>query len=146
MRIGDLAKATGMPVETIRYYEREGLLPAAARADNNYRVYQPAHLERLAFIRQCRSLDMALEEIRALLALRDGPADNCAQINELLDAHIEHVARRIRELKVLQKDLRSLRDRCPTPHALAECGILNGLEQAAATQPAVAPRRLHVHD
>lgn len=145
MRIGDLSRATGLPVETIRYYERESLLPPAARADNNYRVYQPAHLERLAFIRQCRSLDMALDEIRALLVLRDGPADSCSPINDLLDAHIEHVAQRIRELKVLQKDLKSLRDRCPTPHALAECGILNGLEQAAASQPA-APRRLHVHD
>ena len=146
MRIGELANATGMPVETIRYYEREGLLPRAARAANNYRVYQPAHLERLAFIRQCRSLDMALEEIRALLDLRDGPAEDCAKVNDLLDAHIDHVARRIAELKGLQRDLRALRDRCPAPHAMADCGILNGLEQAAAAQPAVAPRRLHVHD
>lgn len=145
MRIGDLARATGMPVETIRYYERAGLLPAAARSDNNYRVYQPLHLERLAFIRQCRSLDMALDEIRALLALRDGPADDCAEVNGLLDAHIDHVAQRIRELRDLQKDLKALRARCTSPHPIADCGILNELTQAASTSPA-APRRLHVHD
>ena len=66
MRIGDLAEATGTPVETIRFYEREGLIAPPRRSDNNYRMYQPAHAERLAFIRQCRSLDMALDEVRAL--------------------------------------------------------------------------------
>ena len=80
-----------------------------------------------------------------MTCLRDGPAESCSQINDLLDAHIDHVARRIGELRALQKDLKALRERCPTPHALADCGILNGLEQAAANQPA-APRRLHVHD
>ncbi len=145
MRIGDLAKATAMPVETIRFYEREGLLPEAMRADNNYRVYLPAHQERLAFIRQCRNLDMTLDEIRTLLRLRDGPAEDCAGVNGLLDAHLEHVNQRIRDLRGLQKDLRALRARCTSPHAIAECGILNELAQAAASQPG-QPRRLHVHD
>ena len=145
MRIGDLARATAMPVETIRFYEREGLLPTAMRADNNYRVYEPEHRERLAFIRQCRNLDMTLDEIRTLLRLRDGSGDDCAEVNGLLDAHIEHVNRRIRELRGLQKDLKALRARCPSPHAIAECGILNELAQAAATQ-AARPRRFPVHD
>jgi DNA-binding transcriptional MerR regulator len=73
MRIGDLAEATGTAVETIRFYEREGLIPAAQRADNNYRMYTAAHAERLAFIRHCRNLDMTLDEIRTLLRLRDAP-------------------------------------------------------------------------
>ena len=143
MRIGELSTATGTPVETVRFYEREGLLPPARRADNNYRVYLPAHVERLAFIRQCRNLDMALDEIRALLKLRDAPAEDCAEINTLLDAHIGHVAQRIRELRSLEKDLRSLRARCLLPQAIADCGILNELDQAASN-PAVAPRRRHV--
>ena len=67
MKIGALAETTGTSVETIRYYEREGLLPAAPRADNNYRLYTRVHAERLAFIRHCRNLDMTLDEIRALL-------------------------------------------------------------------------------
>ena len=65
MKIGALAEATGTPVETIRFYEREGLLPPPARAENNYRLYLPIHVERLAFVRQCRGLDMTLDEIRA---------------------------------------------------------------------------------
>ena len=145
MKIGALAQATGTPVETIRFYEREGLLPPPARADNNYRVYLPAHVERLAFIRQCRNLDMALDEIRALIELRESPAPDCGEINALLDAHIGHVAQRIRELRTLEKDLRALRARCTAPHPVAECGILDGLDRAAAKTPAGAGRRRHVH-
>ena len=132
MRIGDLAQASGTPVETIRFYEREGLIPAARRADNNYRVYTAAHAERLAFIRQCRGLDMTLDEIRTLLRLRDSPAQDCSAINSLLDEHIGHVAQRVRELRALERDLKLLRARCATPHALDECGILQQLDSAAA--------------
>ena len=139
MRIGDLAQATGTPVETIRFYEREGLIPAARRADNNYRVYTAAHAERLAFIRQCRGLDMALDEIRTLLRLRDSPAQDCSAIDSLLDEHIGHVAQRVRELRVLERDLKQLRARCATPHPLGECGILQQLDSAAAEGGAAAP-------
>lgn len=143
MRIGELSEATGTPVETVRFYEREGLLPPARRADNNYRMYLPAHVERLAFIRQCRNLDMALDEIRALLDLRDAPAEDCSGVNALLDEHIGHVAQRIRELRALEKDLKALRARCTSPQSVDECGILNELDSAASALPA-AGRRRHV--
>lgn len=143
MRIGDLAESTGTAVETIRFYEREGLLPAARRADNNYRVYTATHVERLAFIRHCRNLDMTLEEIRTLLRLRDAPSEDCGEVNALLDEHIGHVAHRIRELKTLQKDLKALRARCAAPHAMEQCGILNELDTAAA-QAAPSPVHRHV--
>lgn len=142
MRIGDLADATGTPVETIRFYEREGLLPAPRRAGNNYRLYLPAHAERLAFIRQCRNLDMALDEVRALLALRDAPAGDCGEVNRLLDEHLGHVARRIRALRALERDLKALRARCTAPHAIADCGILQELDQAAAAPAAPRPRHV----
>ncbi|MFM9915182.1 MAG: Cd(II)/Pb(II)-responsive transcriptional regulator [Rhizobacter sp.] len=145
MKIGALAEVTGTPVETIRFYEREGVLPSPARAQNNYRLYLPAHVERLAFIRQCRSLDMTLDEIRALIQLRESPAQDCGDINLLLDEHIGHVAKRIRELRALEKELKALRSRCLSPHAVADCGILDGLDRAAAASPAPAPRRRHVH-
>ena len=141
MKIGDLAQATGTPVETIRFYERQRLLPPPGRADNNYRVYLPLHAERLAFIRQCRNLDMALDEIRALLALRDAPAQDCSEVNALLDEHVRHVTDRIRELRALQTDLLALRARCTSPHAISDCGILAGLDSAAATSPSAPPRR-----
>ncbi|WP_374562990.1 Cd(II)/Pb(II)-responsive transcriptional regulator [Ideonella sp.] len=131
MRIGELARASGTPIETIRFYEREGLLPAPARTEGNYRIYAAAHAERLGFIRHCRNLDMTLDEVRALLRFRDSPQADCGEVNLLLDEHIEHVARRIRELKALEKELRTLRARCTAPHAIAECGILQGIDGAA---------------
>jgi Cd(II)/Pb(II)-responsive transcriptional regulator len=143
MRIGDLAESTGTAVETIRFYEREGLIPAAQRADNNYRMYTAAHAERLAFIRHCRNLDMTLDEIRTLLRLRDAPLQDCGDVNALLDEHIGHVTHRIRELRTLQTDLKALRARCGTPHAIEQCGILNELDTAVA-QSASAPPHRHI--
>ena len=143
MRIGPLAQATGMPVETIRFYEREGLIPPAQRSDNNYRAYTAVHAERLAFIRQCRNLDMTLGEIRSLLQLRDRPLPDCGEVNSLLDVHIGHVAQRIRELRSLEKDLKALRARCASPHPIEHCGILNQLDSEAA-QSAAPARRRHI--
>lgn len=127
MKIGELATATATPVETIRYYEREGLLPATARTEGNYRVYSSAHAQRLQFVRHCRSLDMTLQEIRTLLALQDAPAEPCDEVNALLDAHIGHVAQRMRELRQLEKQLKLLRAQCQGVHDVAHCGILHGL-------------------
>lgn len=124
MKIGELASSTGVSVETIRYYETEGLLAAPARTQGNYRDYGMAHVERLGFIRHCRSLDMALGEIRALLRFMDAPRENCDGVNRLLDDHIGHVAERIRELKALERELRALRARCHDAAAAESCGIL----------------------
>lgn len=144
MKIGQLARATGTPVETIRFYEREQLLPPAARTEANYRIYAAPHEERLGFIRHCRSLDMALDEIRTLLQFKDAPHENCGEVNELLDAHIGHVARRIRELRVLEKQLRVLREQCQEVQGAQDCGILKTLSRAAT--PSERPRRRkHVH-
>ena len=109
MKIGDLAAAAETPVQTIRFYEREGLLPPPARTASNYRSYEDEHLQRLQFIRNCRSLDMALDEVRLLLRLRDAPDQNHADLNSILDGHIGHVARRIRELYAFEKELKDLR-------------------------------------
>ena len=105
MKIGELAEKSHCNTETIRYYEKVGLLPEPERSEGNYRLYRNIHLERLRFIRNCRSLDMTHEEIRGLLAFMDGPAQDCAPVNDLLDEHIEHVAVRIAELEHLQKQL-----------------------------------------
>jgi Cd(II)/Pb(II)-responsive transcriptional regulator len=127
LKIGELAKQTGCLVETIRYYEREGLLLEPARSEGNYRLYTDIHIERLQFIRHCRSLDLTLEEIRNLLKFRDAPNENCSEVNALLDEHIEHVSNRIKELRVLQKDLRSLRSLCERAQAAKDCRILQSL-------------------
>jgi Cd(II)/Pb(II)-responsive transcriptional regulator len=143
MKIGELAAATGSPVETIRFYERQQLLPPPARTEGNYRIYEAAHEERLAFIRHCRSLDMALDEIRTLLRFKDSPAENCGEVNALLDAHIGHVADRIRELRALEKQLKSLREQCHVVQGSQECGILQVLSKAAKT-PSSAGVKRHV--
>lgn len=143
MKIGELAKAAQTKSETIRYYEREGLLPEAERSNANYRVYSQSHIQRLVFIRHCRSLDMTLGEIRTLLHFKDAPEESCAEVNGLLDQHIGHVVTRIRELKVLEKELKSLREQCVGGLATATCGILRGLERAAQTTGRVSSNRGH---
>src|SRR5262245_57997598 len=105
-RIGDLARDLDISVENVRYYERAGLMPAPKRSAGNYRVYGEAERERLIFIRHCRSLDMSLDEVRRLLKLRDTPSTSCADVDALLDAHIEHVTDRIAELRRLGRALR----------------------------------------
>ena len=140
LKIGDLARTTGCRVETIRYYEREGLLTTTARSNGNYRLYGVEHVERLRFVRHCRSLDMALDEIRALLAYCDAPEQNCAEVSVLLDEHIRHVETRITELKGLEKRLRNLRRQCRRPGAAKRCGILSGLVSKKGGNPASAKR------
>jgi len=131
MKIGDLSAASATPVETIRYYEREGLLPAPGRTQGNFRVYEASHRERLQFIRYCRGLDMSLGEIRALLHFKDAPSGACGDVDALLDEHIGHVSRRIRELRALERQLKDLRQRCSAAREADHCGILAGLEEAS---------------
>jgi len=131
-------------VETVRYYEREGLLPAPARTEGNYRLYGSPHLERLVFIRNCRTLDMTLEEIQRLLALRDLPHESCAGINSLVDEHIEHVEARINSLLALRDQLTELRDRCNSPQESEDCGILRQLNVSGGVQPLPDDGHTHV--
>ena len=127
IKIGELAKSTEVTVETIRYYEKEGLLPEPARSESNYRLYGDDHIERLHFIRHCRSLDMALDEIRTLLQFRDTPAEDCGDVNTLLDEHISEVDTRIKELIQLKEHLEVLRQKCTTVASTEACGILGAL-------------------
>ena len=127
MKIGELARITGTQVETIRYYEREKLLPEPARTDGNYRVYGKAHGERLAFIRHCRALDMSLSEVRVLLRFKDSPSQDCSGVNALIDEQVDQVAARLKELRRLQRELLALQARCRVANDTAHCGILEGL-------------------
>ena len=143
MKIGELAKLTDCAVETIRYYEREGLLPHPTRTASNYRVYEAQHLERLQFIRNCRGLQMSLDEVRELLRYKDEPAQDCAEtVDKLLEAHIGHVALRIQELRGLEAQLIALRDRCRGTEDVEHCGILAGLAEAPTAAP--VKQQLHV--
>ncbi|TCO77515.1 Cd(II)/Pb(II)-responsive transcriptional regulator [Plasticicumulans lactativorans] len=131
LRIGELGRATGVDVETIRYYEKAGLLPAPARSGNGYRAYGPPHLERLAFIRHCRALDMPLADIRRLLDSIADPAADCGDVNELIDAQLARVRARLDSMRALERQLLALRARCGEGHRAGECGILHELIAAA---------------
>jgi len=145
MKIGDLAKAANTPVETIRYYEREGLLPAPARTEGNYRIYGEDHAQRLGFVRRCRSLDMTLDEIRSLLKFRDAPQEDCGEVNQLLDDHIGHVAARIAELRTLEKQLKALRQQCGGADSAQPCGIIQELDAVALEAEGFGQHAGHVH-
>ncbi len=131
MQIKALSAATGVDVETIRYYERQGLLPAPARQANGYRDYGQPQLERLAFIRHCRALDMPLADVRQLLVALDAPGPECGDVNALIDQHLARVRARLASLRALEKQLRSLRNTCNGQPGDAGCGILHELVAAA---------------
>lgn len=140
LRIGELAEQLELSVETIRYYEREALMPPPRRTDANYRVYDAPLVDRLTFIRNCRSFDMTLDEIRELLALRDAPEQNCVGVNDMLDAHIQQVAERITELRRLKIQLQGLRDRCQQAQTIEKCEILSCLSDAVLPSKSSARR------
>lgn len=133
MRIGEVADRTGTPVDTLRYYERQGLLPPPARTGSNYRSYSDAHVDRLHFIRRCRGLDMTLAEIRSLLVFCDEPQRHCDDVNAMLDERIRHVDQRIEELTRLSRELKQLRGVCRAPGTVRNCRILNTLRSGTAT-------------
>jgi Cd(II)/Pb(II)-responsive transcriptional regulator len=141
MKIGELAKIAHCTTETIRFYEKEGLLPETGRTEANYRSYTARHVERLRFIRNCRALDMTHDEIRALLRLTDAPDDSCGAINALIDEHIAHVDARIEELTQLKAQLGVLREQCSSERSVGECGIVHGLTDVEVS----VPRVRHTH-
>lgn len=131
MRIGELAERGGCSVETLRYYERERLLEMPKRSLGNYRHYAESDVARVQFIRHCRSLDMALSEIRSLLSFRDRPNEPCGDVNAVLNAHIAHVTHRIAELKALQLELTKMLKLCVAGEPAKDCGILRSLSKPA---------------
>lgn len=128
-RIGELARRAECLVQTVRFYEAEGLLPEPARSEGNFRLYEEAHLERLLFIRRCRAKDMNLSAIRQLLSFWDSPEIGCEEVNDLVDAHIEQVRMKLRELRELEKQLIELRRSCDSNRQAGQCGILNSLAE-----------------
>ena len=134
MKIGELAGQTGCSVETIRFYEKGRILtPPRRSAENNYRIYNQSHVEQLLFVRRCRSLDMSLGEIKRLLQLRNTPQEDCTEVSELLDTHINQLDEHISELEHLKQQLGSLRQRCNGANSADQCGILQELNSTKTT-------------
>jgi DNA-binding transcriptional MerR regulator len=132
MRIKELAEAAGVDVDTIRYYEKQGLLPEPSRQENGYRDYASAHLERLAFIRHCRALEMPLADIRRLLGALDAPSEPHPDVDRLVQEQIDKVRARLKSMRALEKQLLLLQASCGRcDEEGTDCGILKELVAAA---------------
>ena len=129
MRIGELAKATNTKVETIRYYEREGILPAADRTDANYRDYSLSHLAELTFIRRSRNLGFSMAQVRSLLELSGDDDQPCAQVDTMARDHIAEIDRKITDLTALRAELSLLLASCDSER-IGECRIVEALGSA----------------
>jgi MerR family mercuric resistance operon transcriptional regulator len=126
LTIGKLAEATGVHLETVRYYERIGLMPRPARTGGGYRSYEPGHVGRLNFIRRSRELGFTLDEIRGLLRLVDGHRYTCAQIHEITVRHAGDVRRKIADLRRLERVLTAMAAQCEGGQ-VPECPIVDAL-------------------
>lgn len=131
-RIGEAAHKSGVSTANIRHYEREGLLPAAIRADNGYRFYSEDDIHQLRLLRLTRSLDMSAAEIRQIIHLDGSTAEDCQQASQTIEHHLSHVRDRIAELKQLELRLQSLVRTCNGTQTT--CQILETLHHQACTQ------------
>ena len=136
MRIKQLADAADVPVDTVRHYEKAGLLGTARRGDNGYRQYAATDVERLRFIRHCRELDMSLDEVRELLLFLDHPRPDCSAADAVVRNHLAHVRERLAALKRLERQLVRLVGACGHPRPQERCGIVLALQA-----PDAKPRR-----
>ena len=128
--IGTLSAATGVNIETIRYYEKIGLIPAPPRTEGRQRVYDGTHLKRLTFIRRSRELGFSLDEIRALLGLVRGGDLSCAEVKTMTEQHVTDIRRKVKDLKKLERVLTELTAKC-RGNTVPDCPILDALSASA---------------
>jgi Hg(II)-responsive transcriptional regulator len=143
LTIGAVARRTGVGVETIRFYERRGLLRRPPRPGSGFRTYPEETVARLQFIRQAQLLGFTLKEIADLLALRVAPGTDCAAVRAHAAAKLADVERRLAELERIRGALARLVAACPGSGAVATCTILGALAEAAPIRPAHPTRRRH---
>lgn len=125
--IGELSKATGVKVVTIRYYEHVKLMPVPPRTVGNYRVYRHEHLNRLQFVRRCRDLGFTLDQLRDLLRLSVKSRSRCSGIDRITGNHLKDIETKISDLKRLAAELRRIKNCCPGKGRVANCRILAAL-------------------
>lgn len=131
MTIGQLAKEAGVNVETVRFYEREGIIPQPARPQTGYRLYGPQIARRIRFIREAQDLGFSLTEIRQLLALRVDPTTSCAEVKSAAEAKISSIDEKIEALRTMRKALVVITNTCSGEGPTTDCPILDALDRAA---------------
>jgi MerR family mercuric resistance operon transcriptional regulator len=130
LSIGALARASGVNLETIRYYERIGLMPAPGRTDGGHRIYEAAHRERLEFIRRGRELGFGIEDIRALLNLAETSAQPCEAVRAIASQHLATVRSKLADLTRLERILAATVSQC-SETGPSTCPVLEMLETGA---------------
>ena len=128
LTIGQVAQKTGMGIETIRFYERKGLIPDPPRKESGYRQYEPDVLDRLAFIQQAKALGFSLGEIHELLSLRHKSDTSSRDIKIIATARLADIEQKIKVLRRMQRALKKLVDQCPGQGSIHECPILEALD------------------
>ena len=128
LTIGRAARAAGVNIETIRFYERRGLVPQPRKPQDGYRLYPADTVERIRFIRKAQQIGFSLREIEELLSLRVHPDADCADVRERAEAKIAEVDRKIAELERVRIALEKVKASCPGHGALAGCTVLEALE------------------
>jgi len=127
MKIGEVAKAAGIGIDAVRFYEREGLIPTPARRPSGYREYTPDVVVNLRFIKRAKELGFSLKEIGDLLRLEASDATTAADVRERAEAKLEDLEERIRALQQMRRALRKLVESCPGQGPLSGCSILRAL-------------------
>ncbi len=139
--IGELARRAEVPTSTVRYYERAGLLRPAGRTASNYRFYGEDAFERLRFIRTAQAAGFTLQDITSLLELRDGTAAPCREVQVLIEARLDDVAKQLEDLQHVQEVLHASLDICRQAEAKGRCEVIENLRLASATQASRTARR-----
>jgi DNA-binding transcriptional MerR regulator len=125
-----VSKHLGVDIETIRFYENEGLISKPQRLDNGYRSYSKENITELKFIQHCRSLGISIDEVHSLKALQNQSSD-CAQAKEIVEKNLTLIDQKIKDLKNLKKQLRILSNSCFSPGAAKDCEIVKSLTKAS---------------
>lgn len=128
MRIGELSKRTGLSNDALRFYEKSGLIKKPERTQGGYREYDTSAIAAIQFISHCRSLDIPIAEIKKLLRVRSGSAKSCREANEVIDDQLDKLRTRIKELKLLEKNLSELRSVCNAEMDAKDCKIIQSLD------------------
>jgi len=129
LTIGKVARQAGVGVETVRFYEREGLIEEPPRRASGYRQYPPETAARIRFVRRAKELGFTLKEIKELLSLRASPRSRCTDVRQRAEAKIEDIQQKIRDLQKMMKSLKQLTAACEGRGPVTECPILDALEK-----------------
>lgn len=134
MKIGELSRVSGCSVQTIRYYEKEDLLSKPERSEGNFRLYTDKSLKELEFTKHCRSLGIALNDIKSLIQLKNKPEESCSVVNALIEQQLALVNHRMKELKALKTELHKMADACGSNNTIKACGIIKSLDSVVVKE------------